>query len=311
MIEICHLEVYTQSVRCRTALIVHCTYHTLYIVLKVRYCTSGTYQIIVQSLTHLHRSVMPGTTKHRKKRRLNAENARNTRLSKIRALESHAEPEEPDDEEPESWIEFPDDEEDIINEIEMEIDDVAIQAIIRERFNWRDSGHNCNVRGAGTSRSTYFRNLAKSKSLEISAIGTGKITSFYKRKREHHQPDQYDTDYEDDVVDKSCDLVNLDLDAAIEQLSAAEAVSTRNEKDTKQLSFFVHQSTATLSYLSMLQEGFGKIEASVLVASVVFLKKQRSSYNALMPLPRDTFNQNVVRGGSSHSSQIFSNKQNG
>ena len=107
---------------------------------------------------------------------MSAEKARNTRLSKIRALESHAEPEEPDDEEPESWIEFPDDEEDIINEIEMEIDDVAIQAIIRERFNWRDSGHNCNVRGAGTSRSTYFRNLAKSKSLEISAIGTVKIT---------------------------------------------------------------------------------------------------------------------------------------
>ena len=74
---------------------------------------------------------------------MSAEKARNTRLSKIRALESYAEPEEPDDEEPEGWIEFPDDEED--NEIEMEIDDVAIQATIRERFNWRDSGHTVTV----------------------------------------------------------------------------------------------------------------------------------------------------------------------
>lgn len=199
---------------------------------------------------------MPRVSDARKRRRGCAEFARNGKAVKVaKRADKQAENHYIDDEtkgilheDTEIWIEIHDSEsesdEDVDEVIDMSIDCDAMRNIREVEKRWREVGSNSGVRARGTSRSTYFRELAKRKGLERAAIGTAKINSYFTTQRDDTDCEEGNASSEDEDSSRYSEIM---LKEAVTNLSAKMAeMSSKNRKTERQLAFVTHQATAIL-----------------------------------------------------------------
>ena len=210
-----------------------------------------------------------------------------------------------------------DDEDDIDIGISDEEADAKIAKLHESEKRWRQTGHNSNVRGAGSSRSTFFANQARTRALANDAMQHSQpIGGFFTRPtgppqiaddvvREEDQSDEepdeppvvrQEYEYDDDEFDDlfghydpgaataTSDFVKLTVEQGIRRLNEdAVANPSRNIAKEKKIDLMAWQrlqATAVLSYLTYRHEGEGKMNASAMVAKVIYSKTGTSSYKA-------------------------------
>ena len=170
---------------------------------------------------------------------------------------------------------------------------------------WKAKGANVNIRGAGTSERTFYRRKLQKRNLEDDAAKSNSILKYCINLPKAHAGDCGDTaDDEDDnqsveSVDSLSEHVLLgglesregnsiaarhSLESAIEFLDYNEGEVRRNARENKNKAIDMWYHTCAIaikSYLAFLQQGFGKMIASIRVAAVIYSKPDdRDSYKA-------------------------------
>lgn len=85
-----------------------------------------------------------------------------------------------DDDHPDFFYDIGEDEEgEVVQDDFQEAEPVISDEFLTKLRNWRPTGWNSNVRGAGTSRRTHFRNKRKAEDIVISARNCSTMESFY------------------------------------------------------------------------------------------------------------------------------------
>ena len=168
---------------------------------------------------------------------------------------------------------------------------------------FRPTGHNTDVRGAGTSKATYYKTLTKLAKKVEDAKSTHKMTSYYVRIERRQNVQQNDNPGEagelheeerafQDIVNnilqaaQTIDTKKFTVLTAVEHLSSNEASVTMNSNDMKnkmktQDLWQTKIAMALLYYFNLLKNRQPKMEASGKAAEVFFQKENGiSSYKA-------------------------------
>lgn len=210
------------------------------------------------------------------------------------------------------WTEVEQDSDDEDGELEEndEEDFIAIRSDLIEKVHytvntkWRDKGENCNVRGAGTSRRTYFREQAKKTKLSEAALQckslfdmrTWRNSSVAVNSAVNNEEISLETAVVGDdgfdmfMMCQPCENVKSSLspENAILLLLESENryVSKSVNKQNSLTEFERRRRLAVCRYLQLMIDGdstglvLGKMKASQAVAFMLFGKKDEQSYKA-------------------------------
>ena len=181
-----------------------------------------------------------------------------------------------------TWNELVAEEEEEILDLEFaneeEVEQILISEIKEDERSWREKGYNSNVRGAGTSESTYKRIRQKQKKLKEAAIKHSRdIKQFFEIGDDEYINNLIYANYSDlsdNISHRKSHFIptTSELDAAIQSLQTNEANITKNEKVDKRnkithWNFLV--SLCVLKYLQEVRKGNNKMPSSQKVANFV------------------------------------------
>ena len=206
-----------------------------------------------------------------------------------------------------------DHDDDVVEFEEEENSDAIVEAKINllGEKRWRKGGHNSNRRGAGSSRTTVYRNQKEAQDRAITAAKHSQdVRSFFGNAQKVNGVDG-DQDGDQDGEEKKCDecdgedeeeegdefddfygndgpqnapAAKLTVRDGLAMLATSVAANaSRNqqkENGVKLMAWERLQAVAVCSYLEQRQEGVGKIEASKNVAEIIYRKKGATSYKA-------------------------------